>query len=417
MGTEISLSVGYIDVQTTKNFVGMDHGFLFQENDRMRLSKNERVNEGSGLRGVGFEKPLKDVVSRLGLSGHHLASVEEEYKNICRKYIEYYDNEDISCVSFERIIDVFMTINLMNMDSTFNNNYGNKEKESFSKEYLPDILIKDIPHDVNYLDHDHAYTDRDYFEALLLDSFSPYSQCVLLYLNPGFKSEVVTWDYGDLVESGWEKEEYFIPDARRKNRFILVTEGHTDVAVIELALLTLRPEIHDFFTFIDMTSGHPFGGTSNLLKFAKGLALMDVHNKTLFLYDNDTEGLSAFNKTYKFDLPGNMGAALLPDLPEFENFDTLGPTGHSLQNINGKAVAIECYLDLYRPNLPEKPVVRWGGFKGDVKQYQGALADKERYMQDFLSHSPEELLSNGYNLQKLKLVIDTIYDRCIQLNF
>ena len=64
---------------------------------------------------------------------------------------------------------------------------------------------------------------------------------------------------------------------------------------------------------------------------------------------------------------------MLPDLEEFSSFLSVGPTGKKKADINGKAVAIEYYLDHSRSGLPEIPTIRWSGCKGDVKQYQGAL--------------------------------------------
>jgi len=141
---------------------------------------------------------------------------------------------------------------------------------------------------------------------------------------------------------------------------------------------------------------------------------MDVHNKTLFLFDNDTEGLSAFSKTRELNLPINMRVIMLPDQDEFRDFLTVGPSGKEKMDINGKASAIECYLELEQPDLP-KPIIRWSGFKGDVQQYQGALCKKELYTKDLLKYSPEDLLNSNYDLSKLSKVVDAIYQECVNM--
>jgi hypothetical protein len=88
-----------------------------------------------------------------------------------------------------------------------------------------------------------------------------------------------------------------------------------------------RPEIADFFRFIDVSEPHPFSGIGSLVKFAEGLAKIDVQNRTVFLFDNDAEGQSAFRKVQDLSLPINMRTMVLPHLKEFESFPTVGPGG------------------------------------------------------------------------------------------
>ena len=64
-----------------------------------------------------------------------------------------------------------------------------------------------------------------------------------------------------------------------------------------------------------------------------------------------------------------MRIMLLPELAEFNEFPTVGPSGDGIENINGKAVAIECFLDLSNLN----PKVRWTNFKKEYGEYQGAI--------------------------------------------
>ncbi|MEL7414219.1 MAG: hypothetical protein AAGJ90_22625, partial [Pseudomonadota bacterium] len=57
--------------------------------------------------------------------------------------------------------------------------------------------------------------------------------------------------------------------------------------------------------------------------------------QVLFVFDNDAEGVDAFYKLQKLNLPANMGAMLLPELEEFTKFKTVGPEGENVSNING----------------------------------------------------------------------------------
>lgn len=425
MGTEITLSVNDVDVCWSKNSMGLDHGHLFQSEDRKRLKSNQ-VNYDYDWNDaelakmeIGFSKKLKDIVPRLELVGITLDVVRKEYdiaaaeSDESKAYLasqglgEYTPNMD-----FNNFLKIIQTINLSSLDDTYDSTSFDKDPLEYGKHIIDKEAIKAIPH---YDPHDWMVYSEKSLVSSMIGFLSPY--CALRVLAE-CKHNVdldVTWQYGPLVENGWADASMFQPNARRAQKFLIVTEGHTDAEILSLAIKTLRPEIRDFFFFIDMTDGHPFGGTSNLLKFAKGLVKMDVQNKTLFLYDNDTEGLSAYKNTSALDLPYNMGVVMLPDLEEFQAFETIGPTGNQKVDINGKAVAIECYLDFNRSCLPKTPKVAWSSYKNDVKQYQGALIDKEKYTKDFLSFTPESLLCSGYNLTKLRKVVDTIFEKCVSI--
>jgi len=425
MGTEISLSVDGVDVCWSKNHMGIDHGSLFQHDDRKR-SKSDQVNydcyefeDDADLikMEMGFSKLLKDVVPRLELMGVTLEQVSKEYElvaeesNETRKQLAE-SEETTFCMPFEHFLKLAKRIDIGSLDNSYDDGSVDKEPAEYGTKFIDEETLKTIP---SYDPYDAMVYSEQSLVSHILDCLNPYSALRLLAENKNNLLQEVKWQYGPLVENGWANVSMFQPCARRKQKFLIVTEGHTDVEIIDLAIKILRPEIYDFFSFIDMTEGHPFGGTGNLQKFAKGLAQMDVHNQTLFLYDNDTEGLSAYRNTNKLNLPNNMRVSMLPELDEFSSFETIGPSGKSKIDINGKAVAIECYLDLYRSGLPEEPVIRWSGYKGDVKQYQGALIGKDKYKDNFLGYSSRQLLEGDYDLSKLKKVVDAIFQECVAI--
>ncbi len=55
----------------------------------------------------------------------------------------------------------------------------------------------------------------------------------------------------------------------------------------------------------------------------------------------------------------------------------------NLADINGRAAAIECYLDLDKDGLPE-PIIRWSAFNQELDVYHGELQHKTQYMKNFL---------------------------------
>jgi len=98
-------------------------------------------------------------------------------------------------------------------------------------------------------------------------------------------------------EERWRNEttdkELFI-GVEETDKFLIVTEGSSDTYIIKKALEILRPDILDFFSFIDMQENYPFTGGGNLLNFCKGLSSIKIQNKVLVIFDNDTEGVDKY---------------------------------------------------------------------------------------------------------------------------
>ncbi len=222
----------------------------------------------------------------------------------------------------------------------------------------------------------------------------------------------VVWQYGPLVEAGWATVAEFTPFARRTETFLIATEGSSDAHILRHGLRLLRPEIADFLRFIDVSERHPFPGTGNLLKFAEGLAKIDVHNQTVFVFDNDAEGTDAFNKLGALALPSNLRAMLLPSLDALRSFPAKGPQGDHEADINGRAAAIECYLD-HRLNDHPPPRIIWTNYKKEADAYQGVLEHKEAYTKAFLKLTPEKLATTGYDTGNIAKVLDALIEQCI----
>lgn len=188
---------------------------------------------------------------------------------------------------------------------------------------------------------------------------------------------------------------------------MIVTEGTSDARIIKRSLDVLRPEVADFFNFVDFDERYHFWGTGNLVKFAEGLLRIEVLNQVLFVLDNDAEGISAFHKIEDLNLPSNMRAMILPDYEEFKEFATCGPEGINISDINGKAAAIECYLDLHLDQYPA-PQVTWSNFKQDINTWHGVLDFKESYSKHFYKQSDDMLRNGSYDTSKLLKLIDAL---------
>lgn len=85
----------------------------------------------------------------------------------------------------------------------------------------------------------------------------------------------------------------------------------------------------------------------------------------------------------------------------------MGPNGEAMTDINGRAAAIECYLDLAfsRGRRDPEPAVRWTAYNEGAQAYQGVLEFKEKYPKRFLNLRARD---PDYNISKLDLVLGHI---------
>jgi hypothetical protein len=276
--------------------------------------------------------------------------------------------------------------------------------------FAPDeSILQRIP---TSFDHDDAvWSERSFFGAAVR-ILPPYFMLQVLAGNPKNLQTDVVWQYGPLVEGGYAEAEVFRPSARRTETFLIATEGSSDAHILRHALRLFRPAVLDFFRFIDVSEGHPFSGTGSLVKFAEGLAKIDVHNQILFVFDNDAEGVEACQKVGALNLPANMRTIRLPDLKAFQQFLARGPEGEHLADINGRAAAIECYLDHRLKSYPA-PRVIWTNYKKELDTYQGALEHKESYAKAFMRLKPGAL--SDYDTARICAVLDAVVQECVAM--
>ena len=81
-----------------------------------------------------------------------------------------------------------------------------------------------------------------------------------------------------------------------------------------------------------------------------------------------------------------------------------------MANINGRAAAIECYLDLNLPGV-DRAQVLWSNYKKEVDAWQGALEFKESYQRHFYEQSGAVLRNGPYQSSKLAKLLDTLIEQ------
>ena len=79
-----------------------------------------------------------------------------------------------------------------------------------------------------------------------------------------------------------------------------------------------------------------------------------------------------------------------------------------VSDINGRAAAIECYLD-----LDKRARVRWTGYNQAIGAYQGELDGKTRYMRAFLQQRQRE---NEYDYSRLEQVLDILIAGAVSIS-
>lgn len=419
MGTEISLDIGGLSIDWSKNSRGADHGALFQEGDRKPIRSDQidydyfaEHGEDPGPMEMALVRRLQDVVPRLELLGFTLETAKAQYLGAvaaCREERQDFDEGDAQAppdlMSFNEFCTFVTAHPVQGLDDTF---VDSLDEEKSRGRFSDDRVTDRIPRSV--FDSWSAYSERSYFGSLI-GILQPYALLRVLAESPDNLEAELVWRYGPLVEAGYASENEFTPGAQRTQTFLIATEGSSDVHIISHAFSVLRPEIADFFRFIDVSEGHPFSGTGNLLKFAEGLVKIDVQNQLVFLFDNDAEGYDAYRRLQRLTLPTNMRGMMLPELDAFRAFPACGPEGVGTADINRRAAAIECYLDLDLDGCPPAKVV-WTNYKREIDSYHGALEYKESYTKAFLNERRETLSSGGYDVTKLRAVLDAIVREC-----
>ena len=422
MGTIISLRVAGTDIDWTKNGPGENYGPLFQDNERTRLRSEQldydRVDPNDpdlAREEMAFAKQLSELVPRLELLGFTLEQVEAEYSQATQEHAEKTEALDEESerssprlMTFPQFCAFVSSHPIGELDDTFVGSMDGDATRCKEGRFFGKALEQQIPGDWDY---GSSYSEREYFVSLLM-FLHPYSILRVLAECTMNASARVDWLFGPVVCSGWADERQFLPGTRRMQTFLIATEGSSDTHILEHAFSMLRPGINDFFRFIDMSDGHPFPGTGNLVKFARGLAKIDVHNQVVFLLDNDAEGMLAYKEIRSLSLPPNMRATHLPPLDELRAIPARGPEGVRPTDINGRAAAIECYLDFDAPG-PPSPEIRWTNYKKELDAYQGALCHKQLFAKAFLKQNLASL--PNYDVTKISKVLDHIVAVCTDI--
>ncbi|MES1990937.1 MAG: HEPN/Toprim-associated domain-containing protein [Pseudomonadota bacterium] len=412
MGTEIELTVGGVSLDFSKNHMGIDHGFLFQESDRTRCHSQQidydysesRPEEDLAQAEAAFIRPLSRVLPRLDIAGYTIDAARAEYEAVVGEALEQ-ESEYASVpadgfMSFDEFCEFCGRFSLDELETTYieyeEPDRDHKSQGRFASKTEEMQRIPNSPAEI-------YWSERSFFGSSVA-ILSPYSMLQVFGKSFRHADAAVVWQYGPLVDSGWAEVTDFNGGARRLDTVLVATEGSSDARILKRALEVLQPDVADFFRFIDVNERHHFWGAGPLTKFAEGLVRIDFQNKILFVLDNDAEGLEAYRRLIELKMPTNMRAMTLPELECFRLFLARGPEGMNFSDINRRAAGIECYLDLSLPNCPPAQII-WTNYKIGLDTWHGALEHKDSYAKHFYEQNDADLIAGNYDTTKLQEIL------------
>lgn len=395
MGSMITLGIDKFEIDWGKNHSFSDHSALFLPSDVDLIPYY--YADGIVEQKEGLARKLSSIKRRLDLLGYSPRTLARKYEEHLHEIPDYYPDVPIS---FEQFQSVVSSIDLEKV--SLDPELGDYDLGEFVSRYVfrdPEVR-RHFPSDVEI--------DTDV--GTIFENLDPYITLRLLAENEKNADRFVQWRYADVVDGGWADRSEVVTPLSDTSKILVVTEGSSDSFIIERAIASLCPDIADFFHFVDMEEHYPFTGTGNLFRFCQGLSRIKIKNNVLVLFDNDATGVEKFEQARKLNRPKNMHICRLPDHEFFRSFKTVGPNGASKEDINGSAVAIECFLDLSTINETDN-FVRWTSYNRELQRYQGEIEGKDGLVRAF---KKANLTDGRYETSRLKFLLDHLVSEWVE---
>ena len=402
MGSYCELYISKFPIATTKNEVDPFLLSIFQPEDlivfdrkvgerfKLLYGRDSEVDESE--RAIQYISTAKNLKDRLNVIGFTMKRVEEAFENSKEESLErlnewlenpsVHDNETIN-TKLKEEIELLQNSNLSDFleasKEVVENEYGftlDKKDSEISKNPI-----------VNYLLEDRYGLEKfpyDYDQRRLL-------RAVLEITKP---EETITYDITELVEAGYYEDEpesvydevidNVTYDYEIGDKFLILTEGSSDIQILKKSLDLLYPHLSGYYSFMDFGISNASGSASSLVASVKSFVGADIRNKIIALFDNDTAAESAIRGLSKTKIPENIKIIQYPAIKFLDYYPTIGPSGITKMNINGLAGSIEMYLG--KDTLTEQQElipVQWKGFDSALKKYQGEIIDKSTVQKKF----------------------------------
>ena len=264
----------------------------------------------------------------------------------------------------------------------------------------PELLLKQLPieEDFNSFFLGFPHSEERYAFRILLEGFDPDDEVVL--------------DCTELVTSGWMGIYDELLDV--EPLITILTEGPTDIDILQPSLSILYPHLEDYFRFMDFRSLNIEANASALVKLVKAFVGSGIRQQIVAIFDYDAAASDALRALQIDKLPDTIKVVQLPELPLAKHYPTVGPQGIHFADVNGCACSIELYLgeDILKNEKGELTPVRWGAYINGVKRYQGEIENKKRLQQSYLDNilkveHPDDLPEHDW--EAMRLVFEKIF--------
>lgn len=406
----ITLGIGKLELDWSKSYLLSDFSKLFKDSDKRDLLcyyYDDYEEDYKTTYKSGYIKKLSQIKRRLELLGYTLPSIKVMYEELILNS-NFYTPNSVK-LSYEDFYSIFYNLDISKIDVTKDPFYdfGSFEFGEFAS-YLfkENLALLDPVREKVGIENNDIPSDLVWFIESL-ENLDPFIILRILVENSKNSDLDVYW----ICPASFTNDDlsFDIPEAEK---IMIVTEGTSDLGIIKRTIDTLYNDISDLFMYIDMEDNYPFTGNGSLRNFCIGLNRIRIQNNVIVLFDNDAAGCGSYYDVKDKCEDSNFLILKLPDYFEFNAVDTVGPQGVTKENINGRAVAIECFLDFNSVNIPTN--IRWNNYVEKQKIYQGALENKEMYTKAFYSSC---LTDGTYDTSKLNFLIDYILsswiNRCV----
>jgi hypothetical protein len=410
MGNYATLTVKNFDIAYNKSYIDPIYFTLFREMDR-EISQTLDDDEELWTT-YQYTNSVKNIKLRLNIMGFTLGRTRDDFdKNKATTFesIEVYFDEEPDIQAFFKDNWNFDTW-LASIKKIINSSQGIWELEKHINP-LEDSFIYYIVKE--YSDGDSLFgfncSDIRYVIRGILEAFEDDDEFYL--------------EYSDLVDGGYVGGEDKLCESAldslaenyiANEKIIILTEGSTDISIIQRTMKILYPDVYDFYSFMDFNTPKAAGSASSLVSYVKAFIGSGIRNKVIALFDNDTAAKEAMSGLSKIKIPNNIKVLCYPNIDYTVNYPTLGPHGVISANINGLACSIELYLGreiITNPVTNEFYPVQWKGFSAALNQYQGEILNKDEILKNYFNFldSQDPDLREGHDWEGMNKVLEVIF--------
>ncbi len=433
MGQYCELYISDYPISTTRNDIDPFILSLYQPEDlnhfdRLISDRNQLLygrddSQDETEHAVEYSNIAKNIKDRLEIMGFTLKKAISEFEISKEESIEtltgYLNNKNFtSNPEFEAKLKLEKEL----LEKSSFNDFLVASKEIIDKGYRYTVKVEDLPKETNpliiyMLEYGYGFDRFPYHsdQRVLLRS--------LLEFIPD--NQKVTYDITELIDEVHYEEEFeniyedtiqnITYDYELGEKFLILTEGSSDIQILQGAMNVLYPHLTGYYSFMDFGVSNASGSASSLVASVKSFVGAGIKNRVIALFDNDAAAESALRGFQKTIIPKNIKILQYPNIKVAENYPTLGPSGISQMNINGLACSIELYLgkDILSKDGQLIPI-QWKGYDQTLGKYQGEIIDKLGIQKQFqikindCMNDPTK--TSNYDWIELKELLKTIFN-------